>query len=312
MERKFNFVPHEHLTQSHRNGWRFVCDHLQDLHTPYSWVDLYSWGDKELKERHVILSRWSAFLHNPVSYPEEYPEKYSGKVHSLSQLVSFDWFADSVSSCAGLYVLSCQAKSFLEKHVRVPVVKLWHPVPSATHMFDYSLYLSHKRVIHVGQWMRRYHSFLRLRSPNHDKIFLQNDMYRNDYKEMRRYASDRGDVRFLNRLSDKEFDKMLMGSVIFLDLYDVGACNTVLECIMSHSPLLVNRLPGTEEYLGSDYPLFFRTLEEAEVKLSDDDLILEASEYLSRMDKSHLTAEAFINAIKESVIYKSLPRVRLC
>ena len=62
------------------------------------------------------------------------------------------------------------------------------------------------------------------------------------------------------------------------------------------------------EYLGEDYPFYYSSLEEAEAKLQQPDLIRETCQYLSRSPvKPALTGESFLAALQNSAIYRSLP-----
>ena len=70
------------------------------------------------------------------------------------------------------------------------------------------------------------------------------------------------------------------------------ANNAVVECIVRNTPLVVNRLPALEEYLGKDYPLFFDRIEDA-TGLFAVDKILTGHTYLKGLDKRPFTDEYF-------------------
>ena len=50
---------------------------------------------------------------------------------------------------------------------------------------------------------------------------------------------------------------MFTNSVVFADIIDGVANNTILECIYFNTPIIIRRTESSEEYLGSEYPLFF-------------------------------------------------------
>jgi hypothetical protein len=79
-------------------------------------------------------------------------------------------------------------------------------------------------------------------------------------------------------------------------MHDVSACNTMLECIMNNVPVLTNRLPASEEYLGKDYTLFYESIDEANNLLTPEK-ILEAHVYLKNKDKSKFEIEYFCNEL---------------
>jgi hypothetical protein len=115
-------------------------------------------------------------------------------------------------------------------------------------------------------------------------------------------------VRTVEFLGNAEFDKLLSENVVFIDLVDASAVNTIIECTVRNTPILVNPLPAVVEYLGPRYPLYWqgqRTAAQLRPLLARDRLIA-ASVYLSRLDKSRLRISHFMEALQSSAIYKSL------
>ena len=111
----------------------------------------------------------------------------------------------------------------------------------------------------------------------------------------------------MDRLSDEKYDQLLTQNIVFLDLYNSSANNAVIECIARATPVLVNKLPSTLEYLGEDYPFFFDSLDEAAAKAEDFDLVKATHEYLLSWEvRDKLSAEYFRRAFEESEIYQSL------
>jgi len=80
-------------------------------------------------------------------------------------------------------------------------------------------------------------------------------------------------VKILEHVSDDEYDQLLTKNVVFLSLYDCAAVNTINECIIRGTPLLINRLPETERLLGSGYPLFWTDLDKINELVNYDNLI---------------------------------------
>ena len=115
-------------------------------------------------------------------------------------------------------------------------------------------------------------------------------------------------VTVLDHIPDEEYDKLLSSSVVFLSLYHATSNTTVIECLGRHTPLVINRLPGVEEYLGKDYPLFYDTLEEAAELLKSKEKLAKASLYLEvRSQEMQLTGEKFVKSFAHSAIYRCLP-----
>ena len=101
-------------------------------------------------------------------------------------------------------------------------------------------------------------------------------------------------------------------NVVFLQLFDAGANNIVVECIMRNNPIIVNRLPALYEYLGEDYPLYYENFEQAQQLVNDLDKIEEGHLYLKKKDKYIMSPGYFVSSFEQSNIYQSLPVAKLC
>jgi glycosyltransferase involved in cell wall biosynthesis len=92
---------------------------------------------------------------------------------------------------------------------------------------------------------------------------------------------------------------MLTHQISFCWLYDSGANNSILESIASGSPVVVNRLPAVEEYLGEDYPLYFENVkEDPEMFLQDEEILTRAVRYLNQRAKLY-TYERFLKFFQD-------------
>ncbi|MDD1443928.1 hypothetical protein MEO93_27020 [Dolichospermum sp. ST_sed3] len=103
-------------------------------------------------------------------------------------------------------------------------------------------------------------------------------------------------VQIIDKLANDDYDKLLTNSVVFLNLVDVSAANTIIECIVRETPILVNRHPALEEYLGKDYPLFYDDLNSVSDILNKDK-IMETHLYLKNKDKDFLKIENFLSEL---------------
>jgi hypothetical protein len=107
-------------------------------------------------------------------------------------------------------------------------------------------------------------------------------------------------VSVIPHLDDHDFDDLLAQNVVFLNLIDASAVNTVIECIVRNTPLLVNPLPAVVEYLGKDYPLYYRDPSDVGKLLTEKKLIA-ARKHIAHLDKSALTARRFIDDISAAL-----------
>lgn len=103
-------------------------------------------------------------------------------------------------------------------------------------------------------------------------------------------------VVILPHQTNKEYDELLSSSVVLLYLIDSSASNTLLECIMSNTPVYINRTEASIEYLGVDYPLYYNDIKEVKINVID---IKKAYKYLKNLDKNRFSIDYFLNSLLE-------------
>ena len=102
-------------------------------------------------------------------------------------------------------------------------------------------------------------------------------------------------------LDNVSYDTLLSQNIVFLNLVDASACNTIIECIIRNVPLLVNRIPPVVEMLGKNYPLYYDTIYEASKLLEDPQNIQDAFDYLTKIEKFAFNIDEFINRLKDII-----------
>lgn len=295
--KKINLISSEYLN-SGNNNWSYISKELR-IFSNKKGINCYEWLDKSFKEKE-IHGDWIGFLHNTITYPaEEYPQKYNNKILCIKDLIENDYFLNKIKYCKGIFVFTDQLKNYIIENLNFTnVEKLVHPCIKFN-----SNWIGFDFVLHVGQQLRKYHSFLEIKSPK-KKFMIVPQHCENDLNEMKQYSNRK--VDYLSQMSLSDYVNKLCRSVVFLDLYDVSACNTILECINLNVPLIVKRLPGSVEYLGDKYPLYFDEILEAEQKLNNNDLIFEAHCYLKNMNKKIFEINYFLNSFCKSRIFINL------
>ena len=113
-------------------------------------------------------------------------------------------------------------------------------------------------------------------------------------------SEERESVYVLSNIDNFAYDKLLKTSVVFLNLVDAAAVNTIIECIARNTPVVVNRLPATEEYLGVNYPLFYDDIDEVK-KLLTNKRILKAHKYLKNIDKTRFSITYFLRKVNQII-----------
>lgn len=108
-------------------------------------------------------------------------------------------------------------------------------------------------------------------------------------------------VSILEKLSNVEYDNLLAENIVFLNLVDCSAVNTVIECVVRNTPLIVNRHPALEELLGKEYPGFYNTLLEASMMCVSLVAIEKINSYLQTLDKSRYKLQNFISDFQDII-----------
>jgi hypothetical protein len=114
-------------------------------------------------------------------------------------------------------------------------------------------------------------------------------------------------------LDNEEYDTWLAQNVVFLHLIDASAVNTVLECIVRHTPIIINRNPAIVEMLGEAYPLYFdsfslndpcgfvRMCNQVMDMWEKPEVIYRAHVHLRKMDKRRFDIQYFVAQLSKLV-----------
>ena len=117
-------------------------------------------------------------------------------------------------------------------------------------------------------------------------------------------------VEVIECLDNDKYDTLLSRNIVFLHFdSDPSACNTLIECIVRGTPVLVNRNTGTEEILGKNYPGFYSCLHEAGYIATNLARIHVIHDYLTNMhaeNKQKYQIEHFVTSFSD-VIQRSRP-----
>lgn len=111
-------------------------------------------------------------------------------------------------------------------------------------------------------------------------------------------------VEVISNLSNAAYDTLLATNIVFLQLQDCSAVNTVIECIVRNTIIIVNRHPALEELLGNSYPGFYdgNSLVAAALILNDVKRLQNCYRHLKKLDKSNLRIETFMKRFVEIIL----------
>lgn len=105
------------------------------------------------------------------------------------------------------------------------------------------------------------------------------------------------DLEIMEYVNNQEYDDLLTKNMVFLHLVDGSAINTLLECFVRNTPVVVNRHPAVVEVLGESYPLYYQDIHEVDALLADPDVVYRAHAYLKQQDKTPYTIDAFVERL---------------
>jgi hypothetical protein len=308
-----------------------VVNHLTPFNdSSKAFCDLYldrsfHWNAKEYAQLGIIPYRkpWVGFIHHTVE------EIYSP--FNVVEMFKNPLFTESLVHCKGLCVLSEDLRVKVQGYTSVPVYALTHPTETPAITFTLAKFQSNKTplLIQVGAWLRNLSAINQLTLPLPPtpgskrkvlpirKAVLIGKKMEGYYAElpppgilnkpvMCRDALDRRvvlnpEVLRLTFHENADYDTLLSENIVFLNLIDASAVNTVLECIVRHTPIIVNRLPAVEEMLGENYPLFYTDLQQVSALLTVDCLTA-GHHYLKKLNQEKFKIETFIAALKRIMV----------
>jgi hypothetical protein len=99
-------------------------------------------------------------------------------------------------------------------------------------------------------------------------------------------------VNLLKYLDNNEYDNLLSENIVFINLIGASAVNTLIECVVRNTPIIINRLPSIVEILGDKYPLFYDNITEVHDLLKRKS-IESAHSYLKNLNKDKFHIEHF-------------------
>lgn len=312
----FKFKPnYDSSTLEHRGGWKYILNELtsNNFFSDKSEVDFFDVIERQFlwTENFICNNKWAGIMHCTNNTPP-----YLNNIN-LDTMFKNPNFLISLKSCVFIITLSPYVSKYLNKKIKcdlnieIPVYTLIHPVIDKIPLFNMSEFLKNenKILIQIGQQLRKMTSIYLLNSIECNKYWLtgsKNFEKMNELllKEIDYLKIDKSmlnqNVRMHYTETFEEYDNLLSKNIVFIELFDAAANNTVLECIIRNTPLIINKIEGVVDYLGEDYPLYFNNLDEVHL-LINSQKILEGHIYLKNMNKDKFLIHTFLNKIFDIV-----------
>ena len=119
-------------------------------------------------------------------------------------------------------------------------------------------------------------------------------------KHMMEYFNKIDDnIEIMEYVENDVYDQLLTKNIVFLNLVDGSAINTLLECLVRNTPIVVNRHPAVVEILGDDYPLFYDDISSISALLRLPDIVFTSHCYLKNLDKSSYHIDFFLRQLNK-------------
>ena len=122
---------------------------------------------------------------------------------------------------------------------------------------------------------------------------ITNNWYKYFFNQIEKIISS---VKIIEHVNDDDYDELLSENIVFLNLIDASAVNTLIECTVRNTPIIINKIPPVIEILGENYPLYYTKLDDYEInKLITYDNIKQTTLYLQKLDKSKFKIDSFMD-----------------
>lgn len=294
----------------------------------------FHWGEEafHLTGKIPFTRSWIGFIHHT------FDRTFS--CYNVPNMLKKQSFVQSLPYCRGLFVLSQDLNNKLKVALteigfdQIPINTIIHPTDLSCPRFSLDKFIQNqdRKLVQIGGWLRQTFAIYRVNIINNSlqirKVALKGKEMNQYYppinfkEELEQCAKKFGNNKFaeslffdireimnnveiIDRLNNEDYDELLSQNLVFINLIDASAVNTVVECIVRETPILVNKLPAVIEVLGPDYPLYYDKMHEIEPLLKIDK-IKEAYEYLKNIDKEQFSMGRFMDNFVNSEIYSSL------
>jgi hypothetical protein len=287
----------------HRHGWNWVVAELAErFHTDSAPLMILSFAEQKLlfqgfdsRYYDPLKPRkpWVGIFHLPPHVPP-----IQSRSHQLRRLLTEPRLAEIMATCVATISLSAYLRDFIQRDLlpACPAFSMLHPAPYEVPRFvperflDRLRWSGRLRLVQLGFWLRQHHLIHRLMAIRSARIEAF-QVGLNTMRQKQALLVDaaiydvplHADVRLTLRLTDQQYDSLLCECIVLLPLYDTSANNSLIECITRCTPVLLERHPAGEEYLGADYPLFYESFTQLCDWLADPafvDRVLQAHRYL--------------------------------
>lgn len=238
---------------------------------------------------------WCGIFHHPATVNSPYTPDAERVLKKLGSKVRF---RGDLPLLKGAIALSADVEAELLRWLNVPVKRLWHPTDRNVIEWDIDRARATPTLIQVGFFLRNIRAIFQTRPEGWNRMRLDGAhpafKPRDEALAKLKIRPDLmpQEVGCYSRTNNDSYDLLLGQCVVLTEFYGAAANNVVTECMVRGTPLICNRLPALEDYLGKDYPLFYAEFSDIPALL-DWDRLAAASNHLKKRAALIPTFEAF-------------------
>jgi polysaccharide pyruvyl transferase WcaK-like protein len=315
--RGVTFVRDYISADNHVNGWAWCVRGLQDHIIKMDRLDkcniiiddyldaTFGWESsiRSIVGKLPYKNNWLGFLHHTFEKSVK---------NNAEQVLNNPLFKESLPYCRVIFVFSenfaLQLQTLLPE-VNIQVIT--HPKEMNGATWSLEKFQKNPRIVQIGGFMRDPLGIYKLALNNKQSSWIskcilngpQMSSYRRPqdlqvvisgkknvfHREFQTWVNEKlSEVEEISELTKDDYIELLECVVVMLPLIDVSACNTLLECIVMKTPVIVPDLDALRSVLPSDYPLFYPRNDYVEAgKCVDTSQIITASKILNQNNQDY-------------------------
>lgn len=292
---------------SEHSNWTNVEEVIKQINKKgifVSFCDIYF-----LNNTNPINELWYGIIHNPVGW-----EKFTPWGNKTT-LFDVNSFILSLNFCKILFVMSETQIIPIKQKLKsigfnnIIVKSLIHPISELNYKFNYDKYIlnKNKTIYSIGNWLRKQYPIFKLKCSNKfNKAIIpfteRTQLELDYYIKLDKICFTKHEINSVNKLkyiSTENYHKIFENNLVFLDVYLTTINNTFLECIISNTPIILNRKQEYINLIGKDYPLFFDNIDQINSFIETDENILKAHQYLKNIDKTKFSFNFFKETLEK-------------
>lgn len=252
---------------------------------------------------------WCGVIHNPFDW-----EKYT-PWDNKTPLVNIRPFVASLKFCKMLFVMNDTQVPILNKWLLsngfdyVKVHSLVHPINNLSYEFNYDKYIlnNDKTIFSIGNWLRKQYTIFKLKCnskfkkailPFTERTRLELKHYTN-LDGIQLTTNEINSVIKMEHLNTNDYHKIFESNLVLLDVYLTTINNTFLECVITNTPIILNRKQEYINLIGESYPLYFDDIATINELIENDEHILKAHQYLKNIDKTKFSMAFFKQTLEQ-------------